>query len=103
MQVSRTTLLVAIACLESADIGKTSPTELSNGVKVNVAQLTKAVKLLSEAEPSICNDIKAERVGYIEMNDQRGEQFLVLQVGILGEKYKIDRKGDLVKESGYEL
>lgn len=74
------------------------PVVLRNGAKANAAQLSKAAQLLREAEPSICNYIKAERPGWIDA-DQQEDDVLVFEIGILPkETYRIDRSGELIKK-----
>lgn len=99
MIASSDSLENAAACLGDSEL----PAVLRNGVKANAAQLKKAAQLLRDSDPSICNGIVAERLGWIDSVAQElGTGVLVFEIGILpSTTYRIDRKGDLVEESEY--
>lgn len=70
---------------------------LKNGVKVTSAQLRKAADILKKADPSICNGVKAERPGFIDSEDQFGEETLVFSVGIIpSHLFNLGRDGEIL-------
>lgn len=80
--------------------------ELRNGVPVSPEQLDTAARILREAEPSVITSASGpvevtlnkpqERPGYIEETRQKNPEVLVFDVGILGDTYFIDRKGEVI-------
>jgi hypothetical protein len=103
-------LLVDSAVLEKAATQlreqETQVATLRNGVAVSPDQLETAARILKEAEPSVITSASGpvevtlnkpqERPGFINEGRQKDPEVLVFDVGIIGDTYHINRKGEVL-------